>query len=142
MVMYIYYWKTHVIQGNVRIITENDITFCIVMHGNNEWFYCKMHKDIGNHNKLLLQRIVETKGCMNSTSFTYNVILVYLPVTRYSETVSMTGAVRGNCAFSSVNDNYSCVERQLLLCQMTITPRCSGCWIWLLQLKFTGQFRT
>ena len=64
---------------------------------------------------LVLRRIVETKGCMNSTSFTYNVILVYLPVAWYSETVSVTGAVRGNCSFSSVNDNYSCVERQLLL---------------------------
>ena len=63
----------------------------------------------------MLRGIVETKGCMSSTSFTYNVILVYLPVAWYSETVSVTGAVRGNCSFSSVNDNYSCIERQLLL---------------------------
>ena len=90
----------------------------------------------------VLGRIMETKGCMDSTSFTYNIILVYLPVAWYSETVSVTGAVQGNCSSSSVNDNYSCVERQLLLCQMTITPWCSGCWIRLLQLKFTGRFWT
>ena len=47
---------------------------------------------------------------MNSTSFTYNVILVYLPVAWYSETVSVTAAVRGNCSFSSVNDSYSSVS--------------------------------
>ena len=63
----------------------------------------------------MLRRIMETKGCINSLSFTYNVILVYLPVAWYSETFSVTGAVQGNCSFSSVNDNYSCVKRQLLL---------------------------
>ena len=63
----------------------------------------------------MLRGIVETKGCMNSTSITYNVILVYLPVAWYSEMVSVTGAVRGNCSFFSVNNNYCCVKRQLLL---------------------------
>ena len=38
-----------------------------------------------------------------------------LPVAWYSETVSVTGAVPGNCSFSSVNDNYSSVVRLLLL---------------------------
>ena len=80
------------------------------MHGNNEWFYCKMHKDIGNHNKLLLQRIVETKGCMNSTSFTYNVILVYLPAAWYSETVSVTPSLQSMTITPVSNDSYSCVK--------------------------------
>ena len=33
-----------------------------------------------------------------------------LPVAWYSEMASVTGVVRGNCSFSLVNDNYSCVD--------------------------------
>ena len=58
----------------------------------------------------MLRRIVETEACMNSMSFTYNVILVYLPVAWYSETVTVTGAVRGKC--SCANDSYSSVSNE------------------------------
>ena len=81
-----------------------------------------MHYKLNIHNKnqtstikVILLSHTNALNTVNSMSFTYNIILVCLPVAWYSEMVSVTGVVRGNCSFSSVNDNYSCVERQLLL---------------------------